>query len=266
MPTARPPITRSRAASAMCASRRTTWTRSRSTSTCSFAVWPTRAPSTWTRIVRRTTNRDANFAFVFEDVPRDRYEEEFGTEDSPAPATLDHTDGWNDKDHVRVAEYWRRNVNNATIHRLNDGTVVRDDEIPDELRDQITPMIVKSRDVAEPEIEWFKLAGDKIVDREEWLGKYIPIVPFIGEETVIDGVMDRKGHTRSADRRTAYLQLLGIGSGGAGRATDQEPVCGADRGYRGPRGAVGDRQRQELVGAGLSRVRRAGPADPAPRA
>jgi len=141
---------------------------------------------------------DANFAFVFEDIPRDRYEEEFGEEDNPAPTTaLDHSDGWNDKDHVRVAEYWRRNVNNATIHRLSDGTVVRDDEIPDDLREQVEGMITKSREVAEPEIEWFKLAGDKVIDREEWPGRYIPIVPFIGEETVIDGQMDRKGHTRS---------------------------------------------------------------------
>jgi hypothetical protein len=140
---------------------------------------------------------DANFAFVFEDIPRDRYEEEYGEEDNPAPATLDHTNGWNDKDHVRIAEYWRRNVNNTTIHQLRDGTVVRDDEIPDDLRDQVEAMIDKSREVAEPEIEWFKLAGDKVIDRREWPGKYIPIVPFIGEETVIDGEMDRKGHTRS---------------------------------------------------------------------
>ena len=140
---------------------------------------------------------DANFAFVFEDIPRDRYEEEYGTEDNTAPVTLDHSDGWNDKDHVRVAEYWRVNMNNATIHRLQDGTVVRDDEIPDELREQVKLLIVKSRDVAEPKIEWFKLAGDRVIDREEWLGKYIPIVPFIGEETVIAGEMDRKGHTRS---------------------------------------------------------------------
>src|SRR5580765_4258062 len=140
---------------------------------------------------------DANFAFVFEDIPRDRYEEEFGKEDNVAPVTLDHSDGWNDKDHVRVAEYWRRNLNNETIHLLSDGTTVRDSDIPAELRDQVTPMIVKSREVAEPEIEWFKLAGDKVTDREAWLGKYIPIVPFIGEETVIEGEMDRKGHTRS---------------------------------------------------------------------
>jgi hypothetical protein len=140
---------------------------------------------------------DANFAFVFEDIARDRYEEEYGEEDNPAPATLDRTDGWNDKDHVRVAEYWRRNVNNTTIHQLRDGTVVRDDDIPDDLREQVEAMIDKSREVAEPEIEWFKLAGDKIIDRRDWPGRYIPIVPFIGEETVIDGEMDRKGHTRS---------------------------------------------------------------------
>jgi hypothetical protein len=140
---------------------------------------------------------DAAFAFVFEDVPRDRYEEEYGKEDNTAPATFDKTDGWNDKDHVRIAEYWRRGEANRTIHMLDNGAVVDDDEIPEELRDEIKKRIVKSRDVSEPEIEWFKIAGDKIVDRRDWPGKYIPIVPVIGEETVIDGVMDRKGHTRS---------------------------------------------------------------------
>jgi hypothetical protein len=143
---------------------------------------------------------DANFAFIFDDCPRDRYEEEYGKEDNPAPATLDHTDGWNDRDHVRIAEYWRRNVNNAKLHQLRDGTVVRDEDIeaaPEEIQDQIRSMIEKTREVAEPEIEWFKLAGDKVIDRREWPGKYIPIVPFLGEETVINGEMDRKGHTRS---------------------------------------------------------------------
>jgi hypothetical protein len=140
---------------------------------------------------------DMNFCFVFEDVPRDRYEEEYGKEDSPAPATFDNTDNWSDKDHVRIAEYWRRNISDETIHLMQDGTTVRDSEIPAEVREQLTPFIVKSRKVAEPEIEWFKLAGNKIIDREEWPGKYIPIVPFIGEELVIDNELDRKGHTRS---------------------------------------------------------------------
>ena len=140
---------------------------------------------------------DAMFAFVFEDIERSRYEDEYGKQTNPAPAALDHTDGWNDEHHVRVAEYWRVVITTSTIHRLHDGTVVRDDEIPGELRDQVKALITKSREVQERTVEWFKIAGDKIIDREEWLGKYIPIVPWLGEETVVAGEMDRKGHTRS---------------------------------------------------------------------
>jgi hypothetical protein len=146
---------------------------------------------------RQYDKSDATFAFVFEDIPRDRYEEEYGKEDNVAPATLEHSDGWNDKDHVRIAEYWRRDSDSDTIHQLRDGTIVRDSEIPGELRDRVTPLIIKTRAVETPTIEWFKLSGDKIVDREQWLGKYIPIVPFIGEETVIENQLDRKGHTRA---------------------------------------------------------------------
>ena len=140
---------------------------------------------------------DAMFAFIFHDIPRDRYEEEYGKQDNPAPATLDRTDGWNDKDHVRVAEYWRKNFDTVTIHQLENGAVVRDEEIPEAIRDEVKARVVKTREIAEPAVEWFKLAGDKVIDREEWAGKYIPIVPFIGEETVIQGEMDRKGHTRA---------------------------------------------------------------------
>ena len=91
----------------------------------------------------------------------------------------------------------RRGRRTGRFTLLDNGAIVDDDEIPEELRDEIKKRIVKSRDVSEPEIEWFKIAGDKIVDRRDWPGKYIPIVPFIGEETVIEGVMDRKGHARS---------------------------------------------------------------------
>jgi hypothetical protein len=46
-------------------------------------------------------------------------------------------------------------------------------------------------------VTWYKIAGDKIVDRRPWPGKYIPIVRIVGEETVIDGKLDRKGHVRN---------------------------------------------------------------------
>ena len=143
---------------------------------------------------------DARFGFVFTNIPRDEYEAEHGKDTiNTAPSTFDysHNDGWNDKDHVREAEYWRRTVANDTLHQLSDGSTLRESEMAQGELKQLLPYIVKSRDVSQPEVEWFKIVGKEITERKSWPGKYIPIVPFIGEEVIIDGKMDRKGHTRA---------------------------------------------------------------------
>jgi hypothetical protein len=55
----------------------------------------------------------------------------------------------------------------------------------------------RERDTVSDDIEVIKIAGNKIIDRKPWLGKYIPIVRLIGTETIIDGIWDCKGHTRA---------------------------------------------------------------------
>jgi len=141
---------------------------------------------------------DMHFAFVFEDVPRDEWEAEHGEHEAPAPAPFDYTgDSWVAKDHVRVAQYWRRTIDTDRIHLLHDGRVLKDSDIDDAQREVYEPLIAQTRDVSKPSVSWYRIEGDKITERGIWPGKYIPIVPFIGEESVIDGIMDRKGHTRS---------------------------------------------------------------------
>ena len=140
---------------------------------------------------------DMRFAFVFNDIPRDLYDAAHGEGDMAAPAALDHSDGWNDRDHVREAEYWRRNDGTDTLHEMQDGTAKRESEMAEGELETNRSNIVRSRDVSEPEIEWFKIVGDRIDERKTWAGKYIPIVPFIGEEVIIEGKLDRKGHTRA---------------------------------------------------------------------
>lgn len=144
---------------------------------------------------------DMKYAFVFVDIPRDEYEREHGKDDMPmqSPTGFDHHDanGFNNRDHVRIAEYWRRNEQKDKLHRLRNGETVREGRMLPHMRQAYRPHIVDTRDVTEHTVEWFKIVGDRVDDRGTWAGKYIPIVPCIGEETVIDGVMDRKGHTRS---------------------------------------------------------------------
>ena len=141
---------------------------------------------------------DMMFAFVFEDIPRDAWEAAHGKDDVPEPVALDNMgEHWNSKDHVRVAEYWRRGDVDDTLHLMPDGSTVRESDVEGDELDGVKAASVQSRAVSEPEIECIRLVGNRVDKREEWPGRYIPIVPFIGEETVIDGVMDRKGHTRA---------------------------------------------------------------------
>jgi hypothetical protein len=140
---------------------------------------------------------DMRFAFVFNDIPRDQFEAEHGPDEAPAPATLDHSDGWNDKDHVREAEYWRRGDEDDTLCKLMDGTIFRVSELQDGEMERLRPYVIAERDIAVPVVEWFLLRGNRVAERKNWRGKYIPLVPFIGEETIIENRMDRKGHTRA---------------------------------------------------------------------
>src|SRR5882672_3193000 len=97
----------------------------------------------------------------------------------------------------------------TTRYRLPDGTSRLESDMEDDERESMSAALaaqrdmdeedqnkIRTREVSAPVIEWFKIVGDRIVDRKPWPGRYIPIAPFIGEETVIEGQMDRKGHTR----------------------------------------------------------------------
>ena len=142
---------------------------------------------------------DMHYAFVFNDIPRERYDEEHGKDSMPARVgtTFGNNDGWNDEHHVREAEYFRRLDDTDTLFLMTDGSTLLESELEDDQIEMIQPYIKDKREVTNPTIEWYKIVGDRVDERKEWVGKYIPLVPVIGEETVIDMVLDRKGHTRA---------------------------------------------------------------------
>lgn len=161
-------------------------------------------------------NSDARFAFVFSDVPRDLYEAEYPEHaDVGGSAVFSNTgDGWFGPDHVRVCEYFKASdkkdkfvwfVLAETQEEIEsfwselepEGKEIfkaikeAEKEIPVQLR------TYKERDVVRKEIHWYKIAGNVIIDDRPWPGKYIPIIKIVGKETIIDGQLDIKGHTRA---------------------------------------------------------------------
>ena len=157
--------------------------------------------------ISESDGSDARFGFVFEDVPRKRFEAEYP--DFKGDAGLDvigKGDNWCNKEEVKIAEYYRKRQKAdklcAYIDPITQQQVIVRKSVMDEGQKQAWELVkdeptTSQRDVVNDEVEWFKIAGNKIIDRRPWPGKYIPIVRVIGEETVIEGKLDRKGHTRS---------------------------------------------------------------------
>jgi hypothetical protein len=150
---------------------------------------------------------DARFGFVFDDTPRTEFLAEHPEmKGKVGEAALGNSHGWIDQDHVRQAEYFYKQLKKDRLVLLKnpdaDGAadaliMAKWSKIPPAIRRQIEPGdIVKQREFMDEEMRWVKIAGNEIIDRKRWPGKYVPLVPVVGEEVVIDGILDRKGHTR----------------------------------------------------------------------
>lgn len=145
---------------------------------------------------------DMRYAFVFEDMPRDDFEADYPDED--VPSTSLEQGAWASKDHVRVAEYYRVTRKKERLILTKNGDVEKailaseiDKPILKALDSEPKENRARERDVWIKKVEWYKIAGDRIVDRQvDYPGVYIPIITMIGEEFVIKGELHRNGHVR----------------------------------------------------------------------
>jgi hypothetical protein len=156
---------------------------------------------------READKSDMRYAFIFDDVLKDEFDTQYPEfKGFAAPDNAVSADGsWVHTDFVRVCEYFRKVSEADVLYAYTDpksGTVLtmRESilkEAPDLLKMIQDAPQTKRRDTTTERIEWHFIVGDRVVESKEWVGKYIPLVPVIGEEVVIDGVYDCKGHTRA---------------------------------------------------------------------
>lgn len=153
---------------------------------------------------------DARYGFVFEDVPRKQFEAEYPEHKDMTSDALGDTDGWLTADTIRICEYYRMEQKKDELlafvvpppyREAGQQIIVRKSQMDDNQK-AIFALVEKAEDTQRREvltsaITWYKIAGSKVIDTRQWPGKYIPIVRVIGKETVIEGKLDRKGHTRA---------------------------------------------------------------------
>jgi hypothetical protein len=95
---------------------------------------------------------------------------------------------WLFDERIRIAEYFYKVPTQKTIVQLQTGEVV-------ELTKKMTAKkikdlggeIVKERVVTTNKVMWCKMTGAEILEKSEWAGKDIPVIPVFGDEVIADG-------------------------------------------------------------------------------
>jgi len=103
---------------------------------------------------------------------------------------------WANKEEIRVCEYWRIEMRETTLYQTTIGNLF-EDELPS--REQMMAdgvEIVRKRKTFRNHVQWFLLSAAKVIDKRDWPGKWIPIIPVYGRQCNINGRIDRKGMTR----------------------------------------------------------------------
>lgn len=146
---------------------------------------------------------DGRFAFIVDEMPKKEFKRRYPNAkytDFDADATK-YTDGWTQGENVRYAEYFYKEEVESTSHLLEDGSVVTDEEYQSALQDlgaEKVPAIVESRPIPKTVVKWCRISGAEILEENDWLGKYIPIIRVVGNEYNIEGKVVYSGLIRAA--------------------------------------------------------------------
>lgn len=133
---------------------------------------------------------DAMYCFIEELITKDEYERQWPDSDltSFEAGAGELFGDWLYEDKIRVAEYFWKEPEEATLVMLDDGqTYTLGVNATREAIKDAGLKIVKERQVTEWKVKWCKTNGFEVLEEGEWPGKYIPIIPVLGDEIVIRG-------------------------------------------------------------------------------
>ena len=162
---------------------------------------------------------DAEWAFVGNDIPWEQYKAEFksvagadnevcSADDGDFRTLSEQCPGWFTSSGTtrtcRVVDYYYMVRTVRTLALLPDGSVVWEDELPEDVTADDT------REVIEKTIQWAKIDGTQILDETDWPGPDIPIIKVLGEELQpYDAERRVQGVVRpSRDSQEAYNAMV----------------------------------------------------------
>lgn len=157
--------------------------------------------------IKQQDGSDARYAFIFKEFPTPEFKMKYPDAGEVGENTNMGETGmtWLRPGYIRVAEYFEVIEKKDTMYGFTapDGSVrtllksqMSEQEKADIERAKEMGHEIQERKSTQKQVWWYLIAGDKIIDRRRWPGKYIPLVRCIAEEIVLDGKLDRKGLVR----------------------------------------------------------------------
>lgn len=148
---------------------------------------------------------DARYFFVSTDLAKEEYKQEYPDSKMSSLSTADwksigdDSPGWATKagDACRVVEYFKKVKIATKLVRLEDGTVMSKSDYAKLDGVDGIPAIAAERDGYQEKVLWYKLNAVEVLDKTEWPGRWVPIVPFYGNELVIENKRSYAGLVRA---------------------------------------------------------------------
>lgn len=132
---------------------------------------------------------DAKFGFIVDDISKEDFKVLYPKAKETGWDASVYPDGWIAEDTVKVCEYWYVEEVKETLHLLEDGTTAGAEEYEAAIAAGVVdmPVIVESREIPARKVKFCRMTGAEVLYEQDWLGKFIPIVPVYGNEVDIEG-------------------------------------------------------------------------------
>lgn len=158
-----------------------------------FAIW-------WDPEAREITREDARWCFVTERIPLADFRARFPKARTHGFEQGSHAGGadrWWDGETVRVAEYWVRRPAVRTLALLEGGETVDVTDMGGAERAALP--VVRTRRAETHRVVHYLISGAEVLEGpDEWAGRFIPVVPVVGEEVHVGDRTVRHGIVRFA--------------------------------------------------------------------
>lgn len=142
----------------------------------------------WDPAAKFVDRSDARFCLIVADMPKSEFEAAYPDSESVSKANMDSigdkAPGWAAGEMIRVAEYFRVSEEEYTLCLIQTdqgARVLPKSEVP------AGYPVEKTRTARRRKVNWYKVNGLEVLEKQELPGQWIPVVSVFGQELNIEG-------------------------------------------------------------------------------